>query len=179
MTGTLILDPLVPLGVLYVLGVVAVLFTGFALWRRLSGWGLRGLAAAALLAAIANPALQREDRAPLSDIVIAVVDDSASQRIGTRPAQTEAALERVQAEVAALDNTELRIVRVGDGDGDAGTQLMTALSEALAEEPRARIAGAILITDGQAHDMALAPDMPAPLHVLLTGQTRDWDRRLI
>jgi hypothetical protein len=179
MTDTLILDPLVPLIALYALAAAALLIIGYALRRGLVGWGLRGLAALALLAALANPSLQEEDRAPLSDIVIAVVDDSASQRIRTRPDQSEAALTRVQAEVAALPNTELRIVRLGDGAGDAGTQLMTALSEALAEEPRARIAGAILITDGQVHDMGLAPDLPAPLHVLLTGEARDWDRRLV
>jgi len=179
MTGTLILDPLIPMLALYVLAAAALLIVGFGLWRGLSGWALRVLGAMALLAAIANPSLQREDREPLSDIVIAVVDDSASQRIGTRPAQSITALARVQAEVAALPNTELRVVRVGDGEGDAGTQLMTALAEALAEEPRARIAGAILITDGQAHDMPLAPNMPAPLHVLLTGENTDWDRRLI
>ncbi len=179
MTGSLILDPLVPLLVLYALGVATVLVVGFGLWRGLSGWALRGLGAVALLAALANPSIQREDREPLSDIVIAVVDDSASQRIGERPAQSVAALARVQAEVASLPNTELRVVRVGDGEGDAGTQLMTTLSEALAEEPRARVAGAILITDGQAHDMPLAPNMPAPLHVLLTGKENDWDRRLI
>jgi hypothetical protein len=55
---------------------------------------------------------------------------------------------------------------------------MTALSGALAEEPRARVAGAILITDGQAHDLAAAPSMPAPVNVLLTGRASDWDRRL-
>lgn len=178
-TGTLILDPLIPMLALYVLAVVALLVVGYGLWRGLAGWALRGLGAAALLAAIANPSLQREDREPLSDIVIAVVDDSASQRIGTRPAQSIAALARIKAEIATLPNTELRVVRLGDGDGDSGTQLMTALSEALAEEPRARIAGAILITDGQAHDMPLAPKLPAPLHVLLTGEPSDWDRRLI
>jgi len=179
MTDTLILDPLVPLVALYALAAAAVLIIGYALRRGLAGWGLRGLAALALLAALANPALQQEDRAPLSDIVIVVVDQSASQRLRTRPDQSAAALARVKAEVAALPNTELRIVRLGDGAGDAGTQLMTALSEALAEEPRARVAGAILITDGQAHDMGLAPDMPAPLQVLLTGEARDWDRRLV
>jgi hypothetical protein len=177
-TGTLILDPLIPLWALYAMGAAAVLITAFGLWRGLAGWALRGFGALALLAAIANPSVQREDREPLSDIVIAVVDDSASQRIGIRPAQTAAALANVQAEVAALPNTELRVVRVGDGEGDSGTLLMTALAEALAEEPRARVAGAILITDGQAHDAALAPNLPAPLHVLLTGEAQDWDRRL-
>jgi hypothetical protein len=175
----LIFDPLIPLAALYTLAAFATAITAYALWRGLSGWALRGLASVALLAALANPAFQREDREPLSDIVIVVVDESASQRIGTRPDQSATALARVQAEIAALPNTELRILRLGDGDGDTGTQLMTALAEGIAEEPRARIAGAILITDGQAHDLPLAPDLPAPLHVLLTGQSTDWDRRLI
>ncbi len=161
MNGTLVLDPLLPWPLLYAAGALAALAVVLALWRGLSGWWLRGLTAAVLLLALANPSLQREDRAPLSDIVLAVVDDSASQRIGDRPAQTEAALAAVTAEVAALPNTELRVVRLGDGPGDEGTLLMTALSEALAEEPRARVAGAILITDGQAHDLAMAPNMPA------------------
>ncbi len=179
MTGSLIFDPLVPMIVLWALGGVALLFLALAVWRGLAGWWLRAASVLVLLGAIANPSLQQEDRKPLTDIVIAVVDDSASQKISDRPDQTAAALARVQAEVAALPNTELRVVRVGDAEGDGGTQLMTTLSEALAEEPRARVAGAILITDGQAHDLELAPKMPAPLQVLLTGKARDWDRRLI
>jgi len=178
MTGTLVFDPLLPWLVLYAATGLAVLGIVVALWRGLAGWWLRGLTAAVLLLAIANPSLQEEDRAPLSDIVLAVVDDSASQRIGDRPSQTAAALAAVQAEVAALPNTELRVVRLGDAPGDEGTLLMTALAEALAGEPRARVAGAILITDGQAHDLPAAPAMPAPVHVLLTGQDSDWDRRL-
>ncbi len=178
MTGTLVFDPLLPWLVLYAATGLAVLGIIVALWRGLAGWWLRGLTAAVLLLAIANPSLQEEDRAPLSDIVLAVVDDSASQRIGDRPSQTAAALAAVQAEVAALPNTELRVVRLGDAPGDEGTLLMTALAESLAEEPRARVAGAILITDGQAHDLPAAPALPAPVHVLLTGQDSDWDRRL-
>jgi hypothetical protein len=179
MNGSILLDPLVPWPVVAVLAGIAALFLGFATWRRLSGWWLRGLSALVLLTALANPSLQEEDRAPLSDIVIAVVDESASQSVSDRPSQTDEALATVEAEVAALENTELRVVRVGDAPGDGGTQAMTALAEALAEEPRTRVAGGILITDGQAHDVPMAPAMPAPLHVLLTGRDVDWDRRLI
>ncbi len=175
----LIVDPLVPFGVVLVLAALAAVLVGVAVWRGLAGWWLRGLASAALVAALLNPSLQEEDRAPLSDIVIAVVDESASQRIGTRPDQSAQALAALVAEVAALPATELRVVRVGDAEGDGGSRVMTALAEAVAEEPRARIAGAVLITDGQVHDLQLAPDLPAPLHVLLTGQPQDWDRRLI
>lgn len=179
MTQNLIFDPLIPWPALWGAVAFAVVLLGVAVWRGLGGWWLRGLAVAVILTALANPALQEENRTPQSDIVIAVVDQSASQRLSDREGQTDAALARVTAEVAVLDNTELRVIRVGDGAEDAGTQAMTALAEAVAEEPRARIAGAILITDGQVHDMDLAPNLPAPLHVLLTGREPDWDRRLI
>jgi hypothetical protein len=181
MNGQILLDPLLPLPLLWMAVAIAVLATGLALWRGLSGWWIRGLAALCLLLAIANPSLQEEQRQPLSDILIAVVDDSASQRIGDRAEQTAEALAALEASVAARgDATELRIVRLGDGPGDTGTLLMTALSEALAEEPQGRIAGIVLLTDGQTHDAERAPAaLPAPMHVLLTGRAEDWDRRLI
>jgi len=112
MTGTILLDPLVPMAVLWIAVALGTLATALAVWRRLAGWWLRGLAGLALLAALANPSLQREDREPLSDIIILVVDESASQRIADRPDQTVAAIANVRTEVARLDNTELRIVTI-------------------------------------------------------------------
>lgn len=179
MTGTLILDPLIPLWAFYAVAGFAALGVVLAIWRRLPGWWLRGLAGLALLTAVANPALQREDREPLSDIVLLVVDESASQRIGDRPEQNAAAIANIEAELARQPGTELRSVTLGDGEGDTGTALMTALSEALTEEPQGRIAGIILVTDGRLHDIDRAPRLPAPMHTLLTGQPDDWDRRLI
>jgi len=179
MTGTLAFDPLIPPLLLYGVAGLALLALILAIWRRMPGWWLRGLAGLALLAAIANPSIQQEDREPLSDIVMMVVDESASQRIGDRPSQNAAAVANIEAEVARLPNTELRTVTLGDGEGDLGTTLMSALSAALAEEPQARIAGIILVTDGRLHDIDRAPRLPAPLQTLLTGQPDDWDRRLI
>ncbi|NBE07636.1 hypothetical protein [Paragemmobacter ruber] len=179
MTGALVLDPLVPWPVLLGLAGFAAVLLVLAVWRGLSGWWLRGLTAVVVLAAIANPSLQEEERAGLSDIVLLVVDDSASQGLGDRAAQVEAAIAEVEAEVARLDNTELRIRRFADAPEDAGSLAMTALAELMSEEPRARVAGAMIITDGQVHDVELAPALPAPLHVLLTGREADWDRRLI
>jgi hypothetical protein len=179
MMQSVIFAPLVGWPVIAALAVVAVVLVGLALWRGLPGWWLRGLGLAALLAALANPALQEEERQNLSDIVILVVDDTASQSLGDRQAQTAAAVAAVEAEVTQIPNTELRIHRVPDGEKDTGSLVMTALSEALAEEPRARVAGAILITDGRVHDMGLVPNLPAPLQVLLTGRDTDWDRRLV
>ncbi|WP_095588414.1 hypothetical protein [Actibacterium ureilyticum] len=179
MSNAVVFDPILSLVVLAVLAGLLLAVIGFALWRGLSGWSLRALAGLVLLAALANPSLQREDRTPLSDIVVVVVDDSASQRLSDRTDQTAAALERVEAQIAAMDNTDLRVVRVGDAEGDGGTLLMGALTEALAEVPEARLAGVILLSDGQLHDIGRAPTPPAPVHLLMSGRARDWDRRLV
>ena len=179
MTQSLIFDPLIPWAVFWIAVGLGVVFLSVAVWRGLVGWWLRGLAMTVIFVALANPSLQEEDRQPQTDIVIAVVDESASQQLGDRTSQSAQALAAVEAEVAGLENTELRIVRFGDGVDNAGSLAMTALAEAVAEEPRARLAGAILITDGRVHDLEIAPNLPAPLHVLLTGRESDWDRRLI
>ena len=179
MNRTLIFDPLLPQALLLALLAVSAGLLAYALWRGLAGWALRLLAAGFLLVALANPSLQEEDRKPLADIVLMVVDASASQQIAGRPDQTAAAVAAITTRVKALGNTELRVVTVKDGKDNAGTLLMGALADAVAQEPRARISGAILVTDGQVHDIGLAPSLPAPLHVLLTGKAADWDRRLV
>ena len=55
---------------------------------------------------------------------------------------------------------------------------MTALSEQLSKLPSERIAGIILLSDGLLHDLELAPELPAPLHLMLSGKKSDWDRRV-
>ena len=179
MMGQVIFDPLLPWVLIAILAAIAAAGTALALWRGLSGWALRGLAALVLLAALAQPSYQVEDRAPLSDIVLMLVDESASQKLADRANVTAEAASTLEAELEARPNTEIRRIPVGDGDGDTGTQLMTALSGALAEEPRGRIAGIFLLSDGRLHDLERAPDLPAPMHLLLTGKEDDWDRRLV
>ncbi|WP_112308673.1 hypothetical protein [Pseudogemmobacter bohemicus] len=178
-TAHLVFDPLVPWPVLWALAGVTLIMLALALWRGLPGWALRGLGLAALLAALAGPGLQSEDRQNLSDIVILLVDESASQSLGARSDQTRRAVARIEAQVAAIGNTELRVKRIGDGVENTGTLAMTAMSEALAEEPRARVAAVILVSDGRVHDLEMRPDLPAPFHLLLTGEEADWDRRLV
>ena len=178
MTASVIFDPLLPLPLLITLAVLATFGVLLALWRGLSGWALRGLALLVVLAALAGPSYQTEDRAPLSDIVLMLEDKSASQRLADRAPQTEAAADIMAAKITARPGTELRRITVPDGAENAGTRLMTALSDALAEAPRGRIAGIFALSDGRVHDAELPLDLPAPLHLLQTGRTEDWDRRL-
>ena len=179
MTGTVIFDPLIPWPILAAVAAIAVAGIVLAVWRGLSGWALRGLAALVVIAALSGPVYQAEDRAPLTDIVLMIEDESASQTLSDRAEQTAQAAEDLAAEIESRDNTELRRIRIGDSDGDEGTQVMAALNAALAEEPRARIAGILVVSDGIVHDVDQAPDLPAPMHLLQTGREGDWDRRLI
>jgi hypothetical protein len=181
MTQTVVFDPLVPWAVIWALAALGAASTALAIWRGLRGWPLRALALAALGAALSGPALQSQQRSPQSDIVLALIDESESQSLAARPQQSAAALANLRAEIAALENTELREIRFsGDLDGqDSGTQAMAALAQALAAEPSGRIAGVFLITDGLVHDAQNAPALPAPFHVMQTGLRTDWDRRLI
>ncbi|MDW3223785.1 MAG: hypothetical protein R8G34_13010 [Paracoccaceae bacterium] len=178
MTGSIIFDPLIPWTLLFMVVVIALIGVMLAVVRGLNGWALRALAAAVVLAALTGPSYQQEDRAPLTDIVMLLEDKSASQNLSDRPTQMASAADSLAAQIGARPNTEVRRITVPDGDGDAGTELMTTLSNALAEEPRARIAGIIALSDGRVHDADLPVVLPAPMHVLLTGKSTDWDRRL-
>lgn len=178
MTSSIVFDPLIPWAMFIMVAVIAGLGILLALVRGLNGWALRALAGLVVLAALSGPSFQQEDRAPLTDIVLMLEDESASQRLGDRAAQTSTAADRLAAQIEARPNTELRRIAVPDGQGDSGTQLMAALTDALAEEPRARVAGIVALTDGRVHDADLPVDFPAPFHVMLSGEETDWDRRL-
>ena len=175
----LLFDPLLPLWLLVALAACVLAALALAAVRRLAGWPYRGLAVACVFLALLNASLKTEERQAEADIVIVVVDRSSSQALSDRAAQTEAALAHVTAQLAARPATEMRLVEVADANGPGGSEVMTALAQALSETAQDRIAGAIVISDGQIHDTEFAPKVPAPLHLLLTGRPRDWDRRLV
>ncbi len=177
----IVFAPLLDWPVIWVVAALSALIVGLALWRGLRGWWLRGFAAVALLAALANPSIQSEERDSLQDIALVVTDRSASNYLGTRRAQTDAALAHLEAELGARDGIETRHVEIPDGPQNAGTELFTVLREALADLPRDRLAGVFVISDGRVHDLAQRDGMqlPAPIHLLKSGESSDWDRRLI
>ncbi|RAI59304.1 hypothetical protein [Roseicella frigidaeris] len=177
--------PILPPWLLLALALVALLALIPAFWRRARGAPLRLLAFALILLALANPRLVEETRETRPDIALLLVDRSDSARIGNRAAQIEAARGALEARLGRLPDLEYRTVEVPEG-GNQGTRLVTAMERALAEIPRARLAGVIALTDGQVHDVPRgpAPDAPAaapieaPFHALLPGRPGEVDRRL-
>ncbi|MEL6680803.1 MAG: hypothetical protein AAFQ51_19030, partial [Pseudomonadota bacterium] len=102
MISTIVFDPLVPMAVLILAGALTLALVMFAGWQRLAGWALRALAAAVLIAALANPSLRFEDRLPLADIAFVVIDASSSQSIDVRPEQVAEARTALEAELGTL-----------------------------------------------------------------------------
>ena len=180
--------PLLPWWAIAALGGAAVLVLALGLWRRARGTAWRGLALAMLLTILVNPSLIEEKRSALRDVAVIVVDESPSQQIGNRKQATETAATALQERLGHLRDLDIRVVPAGKhqpGSGDDGTRLFTALTRAMSDVPRQRLAAVVMVTDGQVHDLpaataeATAAELGTPLHVLLSGHPDERDRRLV
>lgn len=175
--------PMVPTLVFYVGAALGLVLVVLLFWQRSRGAFLRALTLATLLLALANPTLRQEERESLANIAIVVMDESTSQTIAGRPEQAAAIKRDLEAKLAGISNLEVRWVSSSKptGEGISGTNLFTDLNSALANTPPDRLAGVIMITDGQVHDVpksAAALGFDAPVHALLTGQPNEFDRRI-
>src|SRR3984893_1450058 len=175
-------SPLVPTYVLWVALAVPLVLAVMLVMARSRGALVRIGALALFVLALANPSLTREDREPLSSIAAVIVNKSPSQEFGDRTQQTEAARAQLPERLGHIPGLEVRFVEAGQSDGETdGTRLFSALSSALSDVPRDRVAGAIMITDGRVHDVpadAAALGFNAPVHALITGHKNERDRRV-
>ncbi len=184
MSWNIVFSPLVPGAFIWLVLALAVLTTLYSVWSGLRGAIMRGAALGFILLALANPSILEEEREPINDVAVIVVDNSPSQNLGNRPAVTQATLEKIQENIARYGDLEVRIIddttRRADGSSD-GTNLFGTLEKSLIYTPPERIAGVIMITDGQIHDVPEQPSalgFDAPIHALITGKKNERDRKL-
>ncbi|GBE43358.1 MAG TPA: hypothetical protein ENH05_05965 [Rhizobiales bacterium] len=176
-------SPLLPQDVLVALGGAGAVLAAGLLWNRARGALLRTGALALLLLALANPNLRQEDREPLSNIVVVAVDESASQRFTGRDGATAEARKQLSEKLGAIPDMEVRWVSspLGRGSDRDGTLLFGDLGKTLSDIPPDRLAGVVLLTDGQIHDVpASAKDfgLQVPVHAIIAGERDEFDRRL-
>ncbi len=174
--------PLLPVALLGAFAVLGLVVTALGLWQRRSGTLLRAIGLALVLIALLDPAVVREDKQPLKDVVAVVVDQSGSQTIGERAAQTEKAKDELVKRLKALGNVDVRVIESSRTDTeDDGTRLFAALNDGLSDVPSERIGGVFMITDGVVHDIppdSAALGFKAPLHAFITGHEGERDRRI-
>ncbi len=183
MNWSLSFEPLLSWSLISGLGVGIALLAIITLWRRQRGAVFRFAALAALLLALLNPVLLDELRDPLKSVVALVVDRSQSQDIGERKTQTDEALAEVKSRLARFNQFEIREIEAGqasNAEERTDTRLFAALDSAFRDVPPSRVAGAIMITDGQVHDVPTKgdPGFQAPVHALITGREDERDRRI-
>jgi len=182
----IIFTPHLPWWMIVVFVIASGSLVGYSAWRRAAGSLWRALACTALLLAICEPTLVTEQREQLSDVAAIVIDESQSQGIGDRQETTARALATLTPRLDRQRNLDVRVIRAGRNPllPDArreGTLLFDTLADALADTPRSRLAGVVIITDGQVHDVPIDPAarIAAPVHVLLSGEKNERDRRLV
>ncbi|MTI18990.1 hypothetical protein E1162_17245 [Rhodobacteraceae bacterium RKSG542] len=183
MTWTLTFAPFVSPLVLAVLGLLIAAICILLIASKIRGSLLRSLALFAILLALANPALLREEREPLDSVVVLVEDLSQSQQLNGRNETTKQASKALQETLDKLSGFEVRKVTLSSSPAMAqdGTNLFKSLQTALSDVAPERVAGAIMITDGQVHDVppdGQAIGFDAPIHSLLAGKAGEYDRRL-
>ncbi len=181
-------DPLLPWPVLAVLGGIGVVLVLLGLRAGARGTIWRMGSIAVILAALANPALIEEQRKPIADVALVVVDDSDSMAIGERRRQVQTAREALKRKLGQQEGLEIREVvlppaRIQLGsERPGGTRLIETMRSALVEVPPERLAGVVLLTDGQVHDVpaGLPPELGgAPLHGLIAGRKNERDRLIV
>ncbi|HYJ59421.1 MAG TPA: hypothetical protein VEW64_08770 [Methyloceanibacter sp.] len=176
--------PFVSWPVLGGLAAAGAVLLALLFWRSRRGAIFRLLSYALLLLAIANPQLKQEEREPLNDVLAVVLDDSQSQAIAGRTGRTDAIRKELEEKLKAFPNLDVRWVHSTSTSADSerdGTMLFTDLAQALADVPPDRLAGVVMITEGEVHDVpasAAGLGLDAPVHALLTGKPGEFDRRL-
>ena len=181
-------DPLLPWPALAVLGGVGLVLVLLGLRAGARGTIWRMGSIAVVLAALANPALIEEQRKPIADVALIVVDDSDSMAIGERRQQVQTAREALKRKLGQQEGLEIREVvlppaqiQLGS-ERPGGTRLIETMRSALVEVPPERLAGVVLLTDGQVHDVpaGLPPELGgAPLHGLIAGKKNERDRLIV
>lgn len=175
-------EPLIAQGWLIAFAIIGLVLCAVCYWQHRQGLVLRGLCVALFLLALLNPSLLQKEREPVKDVAVLLIDESMSQNMSNRAERTRDAAAYLEGRIGALDQINLRVVYAPDDKLiSPETRLFGALDRELADVPTARRAGVVIVTDGQVHDIPRNLEQVAsygPIHVLLSGEKRERDRRI-
>lgn len=172
-------DPALPLAAMIALGALAALALAFYLWRGGRAPILRALGLAFVFLGLMQPQWVRETREPAEDVALVVIDQSESLALAGRREAARAAGDALAERLASEPGLDVR-VRETRGGAD-GTMIASVVEDALADTARDRIAGVIVVTDGQAADPPEEPRRMSqfgPAHMVIVGDPERGDRRL-
>ena len=171
--------PFIPINLLFILVLLSlsVIFIGFKL--KAPGNIFRATLICLIILSIANPTMVSENRENIPDTVALILDLSPSQNINNRKSLAQSSYNSIKTELEKINNLDIRLKTI---NGKKGSKLFEPLASMVGDISSDRVAGAIIITDGQIED---APSIlenynfKAPVNIILTGEKEEKDRRLI
>jgi len=175
----IIFDPALPTAWLW--GIIACLLvlTAYMLIVRVKGLIFRVLTFLLFLLLILNPTLLEEIREAHKDTVLLVLDESQSMSLGTRMQDARAAVTSLSTKLQSIPSLDVQILPLGrNTKAENGTQLFSSLSSEISQIPKNRLAGVIIISDGQIHDVPDSIETDAPIHFIQVGGSQEQDRRI-
>ena len=171
--------PLININFLIALMILSliVIFIGFKL--KAPGNIFRAMLLCLIILSISNPTIISENRENIPDTVAVVLDLSPSQDINNRKDIAQKTYNNIKNELEKINNLDVRLKTI---NGERGSKIFEPLNSMIGDVPAERLAGAIIITDGQISDSPTLLDnfnFKSPINVLLTGNKEEKDRRLI
>ena len=171
--------PFIPISILILLILLSlvVIFIGFKL--KAPGNIFRATLICLILLSIANPTIVSENRENIPDTVALILDLSPSQNINDRKTLAQNTYNSIKTQLEKINNLDIRLKTI---NGKKGSKLFDPLVSMVGDISTDRIAGAIIITDGQIEDAPSILDnynFKAPINIMLTGEKEEKDRRLI
>ena len=171
--------PLININILITLIILTlmVIFIGFKL--KSPGNIFRSILLCLIIISIANPTVISENRENIPDTVAVILDLSPSQDINNRKEIAKKTYNNIKNELEKINNLDVRLKTI---NGERGSKIFEPLNSMVGDVPADRLAGAIIITDGQISDAPALLDnfnFKAPINILLSGYKEEKDRRLI
>ncbi len=184
------LSPILPIDQLLVLSAIICVLTVLSLVIYRKGWITRLACAFAFMLALSNPSIIEEQRQSVSDVALVIIDQSPSQQTDKRQALGKNALEKIETEIAKLgDDIQTRTIYAPEiaDPLQTKTELFAIIEKQYEDVAPDRRTGVIIITDGQVHDVPALQNISSayndkeygPVHVLLTGDRKEIDRRIM
>ncbi len=144
---------------------------------------LRILCLLFLLLIFSNPHIKHEQRVPMKNIVLLLIDESASQSLSNRPELIKQSREEIIQSLQNIKNIEVRIASTKpyQKNKNSRTELYAALKKEIQNIPANLLSGVFILTDGQSHDIPKNLkhlDINVPIHALITGHSKEIDQRI-
>ena len=176
--NNIILYPYIPLMYLYIIIGIILFITFINFKLKANGTIIKFLFMLIIIVTIANPVIISENRESLPDTVAVILDLSPSQNINDRKKDALEIYESIKNKLAKIKDLEVRYKTI---KGEKGTNIFNPLYSLVGDIPDNRLAGAIIITDGQIEDVPEPETLnfSAPINFLITGTKNEYDRRLI